>query len=254
MQDAKRRAILFLILALLMASVAGWMFMNEVSQVYATLGDFATVYVARKNISSREPLKPEYFEAREIPVKYLPQSAVTSLEMIEVEGNTYPVDHLTTVVPLKEGDLLTTPLLKVQNRLSSENHRMIVLHRSQQVGFDDIFDVNDVVDIIVTKKGNNQQLETRAFMQKVKVVGVGRDDDGNISSIGLEMTLQEAERFINEQYTAAAIRVLKAPNLNQGRSGQPVPQAVPRNSGESTPPSTGENGAPMHEDIGDEGQ
>jgi Flp pilus assembly protein CpaB len=253
MQDAKRRAILFLTVAMLLSVVAGYLFMQKVSTVDATLGEFTSVYVAAKNISSREPLKPEFFKPVKVPVRFLPQSAVTSLDGIQVEENTYPIQHLITVVPLKEGDLLTTNILKTQGKLSSDKHRMVVLHRSDKVVFDGVFDTNDLVDIIVSDRGRNNDIYTDIFMEKVKVVGVGRDSEGNITSIGLEMTLEEAKKFIHKQNFAVAIRVLKAPNLEGSSQNRVIPQAVPKNPNRPNGGQAGNgSGEPMHEENGDE--
>ncbi|MGX9708098.1 hypothetical protein [Laceyella tengchongensis] len=220
MQDAKRRALLFLVVALLLSAIAGYMFLQKVSEVDETLGNFTTVYVAQKSIKSRQLLKPDDFTAVKVPQQYVQQSAVTNLQGIKLENGNYPITMLVSVVSLSEGDLLTTNMLKPQTTLSSNGKRMVMLSRSDKVGFDDVFNYNDMVDIIVTKR-QGQEFKTVVYKESVPIVALAKDEQGNITGLGLEMTLAEAADFIDQQVNAANIRVLKAPNVQgEGKAGQ----------------------------------
>ncbi|TCW36613.1 hypothetical protein EDC32_10463 [Laceyella sacchari] len=218
MQDAKRRALLFLVVALLLSAIAGYMFLQKVSEVDETLGNFTTVYVANKSIAVREPLKPEDFEAVKVPEQYVQQSAITNLQGIKLENGVFPITKLITVVQLQKGDLLTSNMLKSDTNLSSDTKRMVMLSRSEKVGFDDVFSYNDLVDIIVTMPNTKSVV----YMQKVPVVALAKDQQGNVTGIGLEMGLTEAADFVDKQVNAINIRVLKAPNaedINGTRNG-----------------------------------
>ena len=87
MQDAKRRAIIFAVVSLVLAMLAGILFMQRVSAVEAQLGNEVTVYVAKSDIQPRQPLKPEQFEAVQVPQKFVQQSTVTNCKRLESRGS-----------------------------------------------------------------------------------------------------------------------------------------------------------------------
>lgn len=214
MQDAKRRAILFLAVALFLSAIAGYLFMQKISAVDESLGDFASVYVANKNIKARQPLLPNDFDVVKVPRQYIQQSVVTNIQGIKLENGIFPITQLVSVVPLQKGDLLTHNMLKSDTTLSSENKRMVMLNSSNKVGFDDVFSYNDRVDIIVTLPQSGTS-KTVVYLQKIPVVALAKDAKGNVTGLGLEMTLNEAADFIDKQVNAINIRVLKAPNAEE---------------------------------------
>ncbi|MBA4601280.1 hypothetical protein [Thermoactinomyces mirandus] len=209
MQDAKRRAILFLVIALILSLVAGILFMQKVSAIDARLGNFEPVYVAKEGINAREELSPEDFEVVEIPKQYVQKSAVTDLNMIELEGRRYQIADLVSVVPLGEGEALTTNILKPRMELGSGDKRMVMIYRSDMVGFDDVFNYGDRVDIVyVDRNGKGHIYKYRG----IPIVSLAKDDK-SVTGLGLEMTLEQAADFVSLQNTAASIRILKAPNI-----------------------------------------
>ncbi|PTM54778.1 flp pilus assembly protein CpaB [Desmospora activa] len=233
MQDAKRRAIIFLILALALAAVAGFLFMQKVSAVDSQLGNHLTVYVAAKEISSRELLTPEDFTAVNVPAKYVQESAVTDLNQIQLGDYPYSIDRLVAIAPMKKGDLLTNNLLKSQSSLTENNNRMVTLAQSDRVKFDGSLEVNDRVDIVVSNR-NDGKVNTSIFMTDVPVVAMTGDGKG----IGLEMPLSDAEKLIHEENFAAAIRVLKAPTEESNKKRQPSNENQDNGEQQSPPPST----------------
>ncbi|UWE03795.1 flp pilus assembly protein CpaB [Laceyella sacchari] len=217
MQDAKRRALLFLVVALLLSAIAGYMFLQKSMAVDAELGDFVPVYVAKENIDSRKPLNAEMFEQKAMPRQYVEGSIVTDLNSISLgQEQVASIGQLVSVVPLSKGEILTANVLKRETELRSGNHRMVMLFKSDRVGFDDNFNQRDLVDIIVTDKN----MKTSIYMKNVEVVALGIDANKNVTGLGLEMTLEEAANFIGIQNTAASIRVLKAPNTGNGKVGE----------------------------------
>ncbi|PMB04285.1 flp pilus assembly protein CpaB [Fischerella thermalis CCMEE 5273] len=207
MQDAKRRAIIFLILALCLSAVAGFLFLQKVSAVDSQLGNHLTVYVAAKDIASREPLTPDHFKAVKVPAQYIQDSAVTDLNQIELGDYPYSIDRLISISPMEEGDLLTNNILKSQSFLTANDKRMVTLVQTDRVKFDGSLEINDRVDIVVSNKSEGS-VKTSVFMRDVPVVAMTGDGKG----IGLEMSLSEAEKLIHEENFAVSIRVLKAPN------------------------------------------
>ncbi|MDR6227073.1 flp pilus assembly protein CpaB [Desmospora profundinema] len=240
MQDAKRRAIIFLILALGLAAIAGFMFMQKVSAVDSRLGNHATVYVAAKDISSREPLSSEHFKEVKVPVQYVQESAVTDLNQIQLGDYPYSIDRLISISPMEEGDLLTRNILKSQSFLTANDKRMVTLAQSDRVKFDGSLEVNDRVDIVVSNRSNGN-VKTSVFMRDVPVVAMTGDGKG----IGLEMTLKEAEKLIHEENFAVSIRVLKAPSEGS-KKRRSSDQEKEGNEQQGAPPST-EDGSQQNE-------
>jgi Flp pilus assembly protein CpaB len=202
MQDAKRRAIIFAILSVVMATFAAFLFLQESNQLYAGLGSEQTVLVATKDIKSREPLTPEHVKAVPIPEKYMNQSMVTNVS--EIEGQVL-------VVPIREGDQLTKNMLRPAAQLSDPSSRMVLLRASDRVLFDESFTAQDRVDIIVSYQNNPETGEgrpqTKIFMRDKLVHSVAQDN----RAIGLELSLNEAQELIFAENFAHSIRVVKAP-------------------------------------------
>ncbi len=238
MQDAKRRAIIFFVIALLLAAIAGYLFLQKVSAVDDQLGRWVTVYVAAQDISLREPLKPEYFKAVEIPKRFVQDSQVTDLNAIQIGDYTVPIEHLVAVVPLAEGDVLTHNMLKTQSSLTENNKRMVTLAQSNRIQFDGTLDYNDRVDLIVSDKKGNENV-TEVFMKDILVVGLAKDEDGSVKGIGLELTMEQARKLIHAQNFAIAIRVLKAPT--EDKEGKKAPRGeelnIPEGEGSDDSPS-----------------
>lgn len=242
MQDAKRKAIIFLVLALVLAGIAGFMFLQKVSAVDSRLGNMTTVYVAKKSISSREPLQPDFFEAKEVPTQFVQESSVTSLDAVQLGDYTLPISQLVSVVPLSEGELLTDNILKAKSMLTADNKRMVTLSQSDKVLFDGSLENNDRVDLVVSDQKDGGA-ETEIFMRDVPIVGVAEDKNGNVTGVGLEVSLEEARKLIHKQNFSMSIRVLKAPSEKKGadkgnkkkldpRQTQPLPEQGQNNSEE----------------------
>ncbi|SEN63265.1 SAF domain-containing protein [Lihuaxuella thermophila] len=199
MQDAKRRAIIFTVISIALATLAGILFLQKVSAVDAKLGELATVYVAKKNILSRQPLRKEDFEVKEVPVQFLSKNVVTDFSIIEKE-------NLVSVVPLQEGDLLSSNTLKRAHELTSGDKRMVLIPQSQKIQFDDRFSEQDRVDIVVSyEKVEGKQPVTEYLLTDVPVVATAKD------VIGVELSKEDARKLIHMENFAVSIRVLKAP-------------------------------------------
>lgn len=247
MQDAKRKAIIFLVLALVLAGIAGFLFLQKVSAVDSRLGNMTTVYVAKKNISSREPLRPDFFEAKEVPAQFVQESSVTSLDAVQVGDYTLPINQLVSVVPLSEGELLTDNILKAKSFLTADDKRMVTLSQSEKVLFDGSLEINDRVDLVVSDQ-NDGGPETEIFMRDVPVVGVAEDDNGNVTGVGLEVSLSDARKLIHKQNFSMSIRVLKAPSEKNGANKESKKKPDPQQKVQV--PQQGQN--PSEEEVHDD--
>lgn len=223
MQDSKRRAILYAIVSLILAALAGVLFMHRVSAVEAQLGNEVTIYVAKTDIQPRQPLKPEQFEAVQVPQKFVQQSTVTNLQGDGDDG----IEDYVTIVPLKKGDVLTTNLLKPATELGTEgDKRLVYVPASDRIVFDQPLEARDRVDIIVSW-GEEAEGSKRTVIFKTDVLVAAKSgEDGKFSGVWLEMSLDEAKRFIDAQNFAASVRLLKAPQ-QESNSKVTINQEVP---------------------------
>lgn len=67
MLESKRKAIIFITLSLLLAAIAGFMFLQKVKALNTNLGEMAEIYVASSDIPSRKEIKEEQIQIEEIP-------------------------------------------------------------------------------------------------------------------------------------------------------------------------------------------
>lgn len=244
MQDAKRRAILFAVISLILATLAGILFMQRVSAVEAQLGDEVTVYVAKTDIQPRQPLKPEQFEAVQIPQKFVQQSMVTNLQ----GGGDGGIEDYVTIVPLKKGDVLNTNLLKPAKELgTSGDKRLVYVPASNRIEFDQPLEAQDRADVIVSWGGNDESKRTVIFDTDVLVAATS-GEEGKFAGVWLEMSLEDARRFIDAQNFARSVRILKAPQEGS-RKKVSVNKDVPANVGEqNSSKNEGTNSLPSNLD------
>lgn len=253
MQDAKRRAIIFAVVSLVLALLAGILFMQRVSAVEAQLGNEVTVFVAKTDIQPRQPLKPEQFEAVQVPEKFVQQSTVTNLHGI---GNHGGIDQYVTIVPLKKGDVLNVNLLKPAKELGTEgDKRLVYVPASDRIVFDQPLEARDRADIIVSWGGDNGSKRTVIFDTDVLIAATS-GEEGKFSGVWLEMSLEEAKRFIDAQNYAHSVRILKAPQQKSGKNvsvNQDLPDKVDKpdqedQEGQNSSSGVGTNSLPSNLD------
>lgn len=199
MIEAKRRAAIFLLLAFLLAMVAGYLVLEKVKQLNAELGGMVEIYISNGSIPARTLLQPNQLTTMEIPQKFLTESHITSKS--EIMGQV-------AVVPLEKGDVVTKNMLKDFANLQNENNRLVALYRTDKVQFDQEIAALDRVDIIVSYEKNGQK-KTEVFIKDVSVAfaqGTGKDFAG----IAVEVPANAAPKLIHMQNYAEYIRILKA--------------------------------------------
>jgi pilus assembly protein CpaB len=205
MQDAKRRAIIFTVISVILAGMAGILFLQEVNAVQGQLGGMRTVYVATRPINALTPLRPDFFEEKQIPEAYYETIKSSALQNInQVQGKV-------SVIDLKEGDLLTNNVLKMATDLTDPNHRLVQISSSERVGFDVPLTAQDKVDILVTVAKDDKNGTTTVEWKGVPVWQVADKQ----KAIWVELPLDDAAKLINYQNFATSIRVLKAPQDEQ---------------------------------------
>lgn len=211
MFESKRRALIFISLSFILATIAGLLFFTNVQDLNSELGGMTEVYVAKDNIASRETIRPEQVERLELPNRYVTDAHITSLE--QLEGNV-------SVIPLTEGDMITMNMLRPFTEVSDAGNRLVNLMKELgNVYFDQDLQALDRVDIIVSHNFDNNPI-TEIFMTDVPVASVRNGPEG-IEGIAVEISFMEAPNLIHMQNFGQSIRVLKS---NSGSEGifQPI--------------------------------
>jgi len=199
MLESKRRATIFLLLAFILATIAGYLVYDKVRTLNAELGGMTKIYVAAGSIPPRTLITEGQIKTMEIPNRYVLDSYITDKKKLV---------NMVTVVPLEEDDIITDNMLKPATELREANHRLVAMYRSDKVQFDQVVTTNDRVDIIISKEENGEK-KTELFMKDVTVAwaqGKGKDFVG----VALEVPLDDAPKLIDMQNYAEYIRVLKA--------------------------------------------
>ena len=199
MLEARRRAAIFLLLAFILAAVAGYLVLEKVKQLNAELGGMIEIYVANGNIPAREPINTTQLTKMEIPQKFLTSSHITSDS--DIIGQV-------SVVPLKEGDIITSNMLKNHSNLLNENNRLVALIRTDKVVFDQEVSTLDRIDIIVSQEVDGEK-KTELFMKDV-AVAYAQGTGENFAGVAVEVSVNDATKLIHIQHYADHIRVLKA--------------------------------------------
>ncbi|WP_458415072.1 Flp pilus assembly protein CpaB [Schinkia sp. CFF1] len=199
MLESRRRAVIFLTLSFVLAAIAGFLFLQKVKDLDAQMGEMANVYVAKTNISSREPLLPEQVTTIEIPKRYVTTSNITDTNQLQ--------NHV-LVVPLSKGDLITRNMLKPVAHVRNENTRLVSFFQTDRVNFDQEIEALDRVDMIISYEVNGQT-RTEFFMKDLLVAMVATKDK-KFSGVALEVPMKDAPKLIHMQNYAQSIRFLKA--------------------------------------------
>ncbi|QQK81407.1 flp pilus assembly protein CpaB [Salicibibacter cibi] len=206
MLESRRRALIFLGLALIIALIAGLLFFQQVQSLQTELGGSTEVYVADSNVPSREMITENNISTMEIPNRFITSSHITDPSELE---------DMVSVVPLNEGDLLVQNILRPYSDVTDENHRLVALHQGDGVQFDQELEALDRVDIVVSHSFEGED-ETEVLMSDVPVAMVMHGGEENaMTGAALEIPTDDATEIIHMQNYADSIRVLKA-NLGEG--------------------------------------
>lgn len=227
MLEAKRRAAVFFILAFILAAVTGYMVLQKVKDLNSELGAMTKVYVAKADIPSRTIIQENQVTVMELPNKFVTDSHITSFNDLEYQ---------VSVVPLSEGDMITQNMIKPASNLQDENNRLVTLHRTDKVQFDQVIEALDRVDIIVSTEENGER-NTSVFMKDV-VVRFSQGSGEKFAGIAVEVTADEAPKLIHMQNYAEHIRILKA---NVGQNSVPTEKKEEQKQEEEVPPETTTN-------------
>lgn len=224
MLESKRRAIIFISISLLLAAVAGFMFLMKVNELNESLGGTKKVYVASQKIDSRTIISPDDIKIIDLPNKFV---ADDYIEVSEAEKITNKV----SIVPITAETIITESILKDFSNVGDPNNRKVALMWSDKVSFDDNINDQDRVDIVVSHQFDGAP-KTEIFMSDVLVFKVLVNDKKESIGLHLEVSKQDASRLIHMQNYADSIRILKAnvgqeqPEKGAAKEGTPEKQSA----------------------------
>ncbi|WP_035187226.1 Flp pilus assembly protein CpaB [Alteribacter aurantiacus] len=203
MIDAKRKALIFLTIAFVLAVITSVLILSQIRAAQDSLGERTQVAVAATDIQTYTEITEDMIEWVEIPQVDNLGSFVRDTS--EIEGTI-------AVVNMQQGDLLTSNVLRAGADIP-EDHRIVWMNATSNVVMDQPVASGDTVDIIVTYDTDEEFTTTRLFEN---VTVVQREDGGEgMSDIKVSMPLSDAERFIHHQNTADSIRILLANQVQQ---------------------------------------
>nr|WP_295975112.1 SAF domain-containing protein [uncultured Bacillus sp.] len=199
MLESKRRAAIFLILAFLLASAAGYLVLEKVRDLNAELGGMTKIYVAKGDIPVRTLIQENQITTMEIPKKFVNHAHITNKDELV---------NKVSVVPLSKEEIITKNMLKSFSNLRDENNRLVAMYPSEKVQFDQVIETLDRVDIIVSTNLNGEP-KTEIFMRDVPVA-FAQGKDEKFAGVALEVSMEDAPKLIHIQNYADKVRILKA--------------------------------------------
>ncbi|SFD94669.1 pilus assembly protein CpaB [Lentibacillus persicus] len=209
MLESKRRAIIFFLLAVLLAAVSGLLILQKVQALNSDLGTMVTVYKAAGEIPSRKIITPDDISTEEIPKQYLRDAHITDVEDLM---------NKVSIVPLAGGDIITANMLKQASAVTEANNRLVTVLKSEKVVFDQKLTALDRIDIIVSHSFDKEPV-TEVFMEDVKVARVAKNNDEAFSGVQLEVPYEKVSELIHMQNYADSLRLVKANVAEEAQAG-----------------------------------
>lgn len=203
MIDAKRKALIFLTLAFILAVVAAGFILNQIRMAQESLGETVKVAAAGSDIRSYTSLEKSDIEWVEMPRS----SQVSSFIQDEKD-----LDEAIAVVNLNDGDILTKNVVRKKLDIPAEN-RVVWLNPTSNVVIDQAITEGDLVDVYSVME-TKSSVTTERLLQTVPVVQLEKiqsdnDDESFGPAIRVSLDLEQAEKLIHAQNTAKQIRILR---------------------------------------------
>ncbi|MBE0467301.1 MAG: hypothetical protein IBX71_08800 [Candidatus Desulforudis sp.] len=197
MIEVKRRALIFLALALVLGGSAVYLFLQMATTLEREMGEYVTVLVAGGDIPPRVRITEEMLTTTSIPRRFVQPTFVTDKEQAVKSA---------AIIPLPKGEILTSTVLREISQLPKDTRR-VTLAGGGNTFFDQAVAVGDRVDIIAAFVENGQTV-TRLVFGGLEVLAVdqgGRDQP----VIQVAVSMDDALRLIRLQNTAQSLRVLR---------------------------------------------
>ncbi len=206
MFESKKRAFVFMLLAIVLGAVAVILFSTYMQETRASLGEFVTVQVAAEDIPAGTVIQPSLLTDQEVPRKYILDSLITSPQQLE---------NKISVVPITKGSVITTSVLR-NNTFVKGDYRQVML-RAPMAVFDEQIDAYDKVDILYSydsnandSKGNKGDKRVTDVLLKNVTVNSVQKTGNDITAIGVLVKLSDSKSVIWALNYAKEVRLLKS--------------------------------------------
>lgn len=201
MLEARKKFIAMFALSILFSMITGILLVKKMQSLHQQFGDYVPVVVARQSIPARTPVSPEMLETKEIPRKFAFTSLFHSID--QAAGHVF-------IVPLMKGDMVTKSMVR-EIPETGDKMRIVNLTQSERVLFDEPLDPADHVDIIVSYQEGEKPV-TKVLMEDVPIGRIAEEKEKQ-RAIGVELTIDDAQKLIFMQNFSQQIRILKHPVL-----------------------------------------
>lgn len=206
MFESKKRAFVFMLLAIVLGAVAVILFSTYMQETRASLGEFVSVQVAAEDIPAGTVIQPSLLKDQEVPRKYILDSLITSPQQLE---------NKISVVPITKGSVITTSVLR-NNTFVKGDYRQVML-RAPMAVFDEQIDAYDKVDILYSydsnandSKGNKGDKRVTDVLLKNVTVNSVQKTGNDITAIGVLVKLSDSKSVIWALNYAKEVRLLKS--------------------------------------------
>lgn len=239
MVDAKRKALIFLVVAFILAVVTAGVVLNEIRKAQQSLTETTEVAALEYDMKSNEAITSSRIKWVEIP-----KNAAVS-NFIQSEGD---LKNQVVLTDMKKGDILTKNVLRSKIDIA-KGHRVVWLNPTENVLIDENVTEGDRVDIVVSMEEKNAMTTKRA-LKGVHVVEV--DDDVEVKKkettnvIKVSLSIEDAEKLIHYQNTAQQIRILRVNELEEENTEEKKEETAPAaKPAAPAPPAPKQNPAPQ---------
>jgi pilus assembly protein CpaB len=199
MNEAKRNFLLMFALSIVFAGLAGFLLLQKLRSIDRQYGERVQVVVAKQAIPPKTPITPDMLETIEVPGQFAVPSAV---------GTPAEAAGQISLIPIQKGDFMTKTMLK-KIPATGDSLRLVNLTQSERVLFDEPLDATDHVDIVVSLQEEEKPV-TKLLLENVPIGRVLSDKERQ-RAIGVELSMEDAQKLIFMQNFSHQIRVLKHP-------------------------------------------
>lgn len=204
MIDAKRKAIIFLTLAFLLAIAAAGVILVQINEAQSRLGETVKVAAAKGTITSYHEIDVE------ADIQWVDLPASSAYESFISEEN--ELEDSISVVELQEGEILTKSLIRKKLDIPADE-RVVWLNATEIVKIDQDITEGDLIDIVVVHTDEADKIQTKRMFSNIPVVEVDQVEDSNgeasIPKVKIALSIEGAEQVIHQQNTAVQVRVLR---------------------------------------------
>ncbi|MEW4371513.1 Flp pilus assembly protein CpaB [Paenibacillus kandeliae] len=206
MFESKKRAFVFMLLAIVLGAVAVILFSTYMRETKASLGEFVTVQVAAEDIPAGTVINSSLLTDQEIPRKYMMDSLIINQQQLA---------NKISVVPITKGSVITTSVLR-NNTFVKGDYRQVMM-RAPMAVFDEQIDAYDKVDILYSydsqqagDKGQAGDKRTTKILLKDVTVNSVQKTGSDITAIGVLVKLSDSKSVIWALNYAKEVRLLKS--------------------------------------------